>query len=145
MGCGGVPDPANAKSRRGAPGGRTGALPRGGTSDQFVGTTSVGCQLCWQGGAGAQPLSLRVAGSVHWVEATSIRGATTLVKSAGVGSMKGQIDAGSNPPMRQTSAHSAGVTGCTERREERTSTMFASLRFALTATRLTGFGISASA
>src|SRR6185295_11050500 len=67
MGCGGVPDLADAKSRRGAPGGRTGALPRGGTPDQFVSTTPVRCRLCWQGGAGEQPLSLLVAGSVYSV------------------------------------------------------------------------------
>ena len=45
--------------------------------------------------------------------------------------------------MRQTSAHSAAVTGCTDRRELLTSTILASFGLALAAASDTGFGMSA--
>ena len=50
-----------------------------------------------------------------------------------------------SPPMRQTSAHSSAVTGCTERRELMTSTILASFGLALAASSVTGFGTGATA
>ena len=47
--------------------------------------------------------------------------------------------------MRQTSAHSAAVTGCTDSREFLTSTMSASFGLSLAAANDTGFGMSATA
>ncbi len=45
-----------------------------------------------------------------------------------------------SPPILQTMSHSASVTGCTERRKDFTSDIFASFGSALTWARLTGFG-----
>jgi hypothetical protein len=47
--------------------------------------------------------------------------------------------------MRHTSAHSSGLTGCTERRAVRTSAIWASFGLALAAASDTGLGISHTA
>src|SRR5690606_5859122 len=52
---------------------------------------------------------------------------------------------GSTPPMRQTSRHSASVTGWTERRPSRTSAMSASFGLALISASVGGFGTSLTA